>query len=154
MRASVLLLLSCSAFAAGADDVVTRSDALTVDVIPSVRRLAMGLEGDLWLLPLRGGEAERLVDGNGALFGPRWSPDGTRLLYQSRSNDGDALWVMDLSTGESRPLGDRHRQDPAWHPDGDRIVFAADRHGTGLDLWETDIATGLAWRLTRDAADE
>lgn len=154
MRASVLLLLFCAAFAAGADDVVTRSDALTVDVIPSVRRLAMGLEGDLWLLPLRGGEAERLVDGNGALFGPRWSPDGTRLLYQSRSDDGDALWVMDLSTGESRPLGDGHRQDPAWHPDGDRIVFAADRHGSGLDLWETDVATGLAWRLTRDSADE
>ena len=27
-----------------------------------------------------------------------------------------------------------HSQDASWHPDGDRIVFASDRHGSGLDL--------------------
>ena len=114
----------------------------------------MGLAGDIWVLPAGGGEATRLVDSNARLYGPRWSPGGTRLLYQSRSTDGDAIWVTDLASGESKRLGDQHRQDAAWHPDGERVVFAADQHGTGLDLWETDVDTGLAWRITRDPGDE
>jgi hypothetical protein len=154
MRASLLLIASLAAVVAEGNEFVTRSDALTLDVAPSGDRIAMGLAGDIWVLPAQGGEATRLVDSNASLFGPRWSPRGTRLLYQSRSRDGDAIWVTDLASGESKRLGEQHRQDAAWHPDGERIVFAADQHGTGLDLWETDVATGLAWRMTRDPGDE
>lgn len=45
-------------------------------------------------------------------------------------------------------------QHPAWHPDGDRVVFSSARGDTGFDLWELDIATGLTWRLSSLAGDE
>jgi hypothetical protein len=139
---------------AAANEFITQSDQLDVDASPGSGGFVMGLEGDLWLLPPRGGEATRLIYGNDRLFRPRWSPDGTRLSYHSGSSEGTALWTFELSSGETRRLGDHHRQDAAWHPDGDRIAFAADRHGTGLDIWETDVATSLAWRITRDPGDE
>ncbi len=43
---------------------------------------------------------------------------------------------------------------PEWHPDQQRIVYARDRTGHGFDLWETDLATGLHWRLTDTPGDE
>src|SRR5690606_12434699 len=45
-------------------------------------------------------------------------------------------------------------QHPDWHPDGDRIVFSSKRHDTGFDLWQMDLGTGRASRLTRHAGDE
>jgi serine/threonine protein kinase/Tol biopolymer transport system component len=44
-------------------------------------------------------------------------------------------------------------RQPAFSPDGQRIVFSSDRSG-GVDLWALDLATGGVRRLTFDAADD
>jgi Tol biopolymer transport system component len=46
----------------------------------------------------------------------------------------------------------RDRQ-PAFSPDGRRILFTSDRSGS-LDLWSLELATGAVRRLTFDAADD
>jgi dipeptidyl aminopeptidase/acylaminoacyl peptidase len=46
-------------------------------------------------------------------------------------DDQDAhLWLVDVATGEARPLvvGATPEAAPAWSPDGSRIAFAANRH--------------------------
>ena len=45
--------------------------------------------------------------------------------------------------------------DPTFSPDGQLVVYASDRAGSGgLDIWRHQIATGEAVRLTTDLADE
>ncbi len=60
------------------------------------------------------------------------SPDGTHaVLVRSTSPSESALWLVDLARASASPLtAGRGRNDsPVWSPDGNRIVFAADRDG-------------------------
>jgi len=59
----------------------------------------------------------------------------------------DHLLSRSLTGG---PTVDRQ---PAFSPDGRRVVFSSDRSGS-LDLWSLDVATGAVSRLTFDAADD
>ena len=78
---------------------------------------------------------------------PRVSPDGRRVAYISDrdSTDGDVdLWVADLPgaggsrrTQRSRLTRVRGTEgNPAWAPDGTRVVFYAQREGAG-SVWVT-----------------
>jgi len=133
---------------------------LSVDVSRVDGRIAMNLDGNIWTMPESGGLARRHTDGITPATRPRWSPDGRRILYQLNTHDGAQIWQLDAGQNAGQNSAQRisatgqHNQDGAWHPQGERIVYASDRHDTGLDLWETDLPTGLSWRLTQHVGDE
>ncbi|WP_405577922.1 amidohydrolase family protein [Streptomyces sp. NBC_01092] len=95
----------------------------------------------LWTLRPDGSGLRRLTDGPWDDRGPAWSPDGTRIAFASERG-GDTVtgapyrvWIVDLSTGELTQLTGRPGQegpgqdgrwedfDPAWSPDGERVLF-------------------------------
>ncbi len=59
---------------------------------------------------------------------PRWSPDGTRLLFisnrQSPEEDEARLYLLPVAGGEALPLGDLAGEltQPAWAPDGRTVA--------------------------------
>ena len=154
-RHVLFTLLLLWATGAAADETVTRGGNLAVDVADD-GRLAIDLFGELWTVPLAGGNAAKILDDDGGVARPRWSPDATRLVYAANGNGRRGLRVHSLGDGTTRELTDGRFLDlhPAWHPDGERIVFASDRRDSGLDIWEADLATGLLWRLTSRRGDE
>ncbi len=92
---------------------------------------------------------------------PRWSPDGTRLVFasnrahyegptpESGTPDFD-LWVVAADgSGRRRLTSDpANESDPAWDADGRSIVFSSDRDSRG-DLYRVALDTGATTRLTR-----
>ncbi len=84
---------------------------------------------------------------------PAFSPDGTQIAFRSSREDG-GLFVMG-ATGESARRLTTFGWNPAWSPDGNKLVFAAepisrtpfDRPTTSA-LWTVEIATGELTRLT------
>ncbi|WP_172381627.1 amidohydrolase family protein [Streptomyces sp. MNP-20] len=103
----------------------------------------------LWTLRADGTDLRRRTDGPWDDRGPAWSPDGTRIAFASeRGGDpvaGSAyrIHVLDLRTGEltrvtgvpgqDGPLQDGRWEDfdPAWTPDGARILFVRAKAVTG-----------------------
>jgi len=119
-------------------------------------RLAIDLLGGIWVLPASGGNAEPVTSGLLPAKRPRWSPDGGTIVYEAHSAERNSLRLYVFANNEVQALGDDRYSDQHadWHPDGDRVVFASQRHDSGLDLWELDIATGLSWRISYLPGDE
>jgi Tol biopolymer transport system component len=60
---------------------------------------------------------------------PRWSPDGTRLVFEtygSTPGGPNAIFVVNADGTGRRRLTEGPDQNPAWSPDGKWIIF--DRH--------------------------
>ncbi len=76
----------------------------------------------IWVKPA-GGEARELALGGGSQSRPRFSPDGSRLAYQS----GGQVWICDLAGGERHPLTSLSggASGQAWSPDGRWIAFVS-----------------------------
>ena len=64
---------------------------------------------------------------------PSWSPDGRRLVFESRRHGNVELYVIDVDgTGERRLTHSRanvENSHPSWSPDGGSIVFDSFRGG-------------------------
>ena len=152
----VTVAMLASAVPAAGLDVLTSGKHLAADISAVHGRIAIDLDGSIWVLPENGGRAMRLAESAYPLAQPRWAPDGGSILYQARTAEASQLWLVGIGTRQQRQLSKpgHHDQDGSWHPDGQRIVFASDRHGNGLDLWEMDLPTGLEWRLSDYPGDE
>ena len=136
--------------------VLSQGTNISADVSPTDQRVAMDLLGSLWVVPAKGGPAQIVSDSLLPVHRPRWSPDGTSILYQASSARGSSLHLLQLEQRESTSLsnGVFPDQQGSWHPDGRRIIFSSERHGRGLDLWEKDLETGLSWRISHHPGDE
>lgn len=58
---------------------------------------------------------------------PCWSPDGTKIAFQSGDFSNSKIWVMDADGSNPRQLTTSpdsfYDMDPAWSPDGEKIAF-------------------------------
>jgi len=113
-----------------------------------------GNQWDIWIR-FPDGSMSRAASGPGNDRSPAWSPDGSAIVFTSdRSPDNEDrtenkdLWVVDLSTmdGQETPIARRLTTspaadiDPAWSPDGSRIVYASNPTGQ-FDLFSIDVST-------------
>ena len=114
-------------------DIDTRSGTwMSVDVSPDGRRLVFDLLGDLYTLPIAGGEAQPLTHSIAWEMQPRWSPDGRRIAFISDAGGGDNVWVMNADGSGARAVTKedyRLLYTPTWSPDGQYI--AARKHFSG-----------------------
>lgn len=66
-----------------------------------------------------------LLDGSTSDYQPNWSPDGTKIAFNSNRNGGNEIWIYDLLANPStQPTLVTEGSGPAWSPDGQYIAFA------------------------------
>lgn len=80
----------------------------------------------LWIVNADGSGHRQLVEGSSETA-PRWSPDGTRLLFRSNRDGQMQLWTLQLATGALARVTSATRAPSGgtWSPDGRRIAFTA-----------------------------
>ncbi|NIT57507.1 MAG: hypothetical protein GWN00_15145, partial [Aliifodinibius sp.] len=68
---------------------------MNLDVSPDGSQIVFDLLGDIYLLPIEGGQASLIRGGHAYEIQPRFSPDGSKILFTSDAGGGDNIWVMD-----------------------------------------------------------
>ena len=103
---------------------------MSLDVSPDGKQIVFDLLGDLYLLPITGGEARRLTNGLPWDCQPRFSPDGKQIAFISDRNGSDNLWLVNVDGTGAKKVSDETDDalgSPAWSPDGSYLV--ARRYG-------------------------
>ncbi len=79
-----------------------------------------GTHSNLWMIDVATGEQRPLTSGNNSNFSPRWSPDGSKLLYVSTEEGGAQLWMRWMDTGQTAKISNLTASPGAvtWSPDG------------------------------------
>jgi dipeptidyl aminopeptidase/acylaminoacyl peptidase len=81
---------------------------------------------NIWLAPVDGGKPIQITRSGKDSY-PRWSPDGTRLVFVSARNDKPQVYILPLTApgGEPRALTslENGAASPEWSPDGSRLAF-------------------------------
>jgi Tol biopolymer transport system component len=74
---------------------------------------------------------------------PSWSPDSTKLAFTSIRTGNWDLWMVDLTTGQTKQLTNHSAADvaPAWSPDGSRLAFLS-AEGGAWAVHVLDLASG------------
>lgn len=86
---------------------------------------------------------------------PRFSPDGSHVVFVSRRTKNNDIWVMKVDGGLQTQLSTDPKDDenPCYSPDGKFIVFASKRTGN-FDIWVMNSDGTNPRQLTTGQADE
>lgn len=122
----------------------------------------------IYLVPVDGGEAQRLGELEGSLSSPEWSPDGSTIAVLRTDEDSEdeqkrkkeekddpivfeedahnaRLWLIDVESGKARCLtfGKRSIWSFAWTPDGTKIALVT----TPLNAINTIFQKTQLWQM-------
>ncbi len=124
-----------------------------------------GAGNQIWIIPVRGGEAEKVTEEDAGVASFRWSPDARRIAYVVRDTPQDKadrdkrkkdrfdaivvdsdfiyshVWTIALGTKEKKRVseGTFSASDPQWSPDGAWIAYTRTKAGAQESAF-TDIS--------------
>jgi Tol biopolymer transport system component len=121
--------------------------------------------GGMTIASLDGSDVRAIEPPEGfAYCAPRWSPDGSMLVFQRRAalgTDVGNLFLYDVATGEVTQITSLGLDDaswwflsPIWSPEGDRIFYHLPRSAgatTTWDIWSVPATGGDPRRELRNA---
>lgn len=123
---------------------------MSLDVSPDGQTIAFDMLGDIYTLPIAGGEATAINSGLAWSIQPRFSPDGSEIAFISDAGGGDNIWIMNPDGSEAHQLTHedfRLLNNPYWSPDG--RFLAARKHFTT----QRSLGTGEIWLYHRNGGN-
>jgi Tol biopolymer transport system component/imidazolonepropionase-like amidohydrolase len=134
---------------------------MDLDVSRDGQNLVFSLLGDLYTLPITGGNAQRITSGPAWDVQPRFSPDGSEIAFTSDRAGGNNLWRAKRDgSGATQVTKEDYRllNNPAWTPDGQYLVgrkhFTSERSLGAGELWMFHKTGGAGLQLTKKKNDQ
>ena len=96
--------------------------------------------------------AERLIASSREQHGAKYSPDGTRIVFDSNRTGSNEIWVSDADGSDAVELtsfGVLQTASASWSPDGKRIAFDS-RVGGEANIYIVDPLGGTPKKLNID----
>jgi len=135
----------------------TEGSWLSLDTHPSGEKLVFELLGDLYTLPLDGGEATRITHGMAFDSQPRYGPEGERIVFVSDRSGSEQVWILNRSEEDTTQVssGDNLRfHSPEWTPSGDYVIASRQTSlGDAATPWLYHVEGGTGTPLV-DGSDD
>ena len=109
---------------------------MSLDVSPDGKTIAFDFMGDIFTMPIVGGKPTQFTKGMAFDSHPKYSPDGTKILFVSDRSGGENIWWFSLDRKDSLQVTKAnidHYQSAEWTPDGNYIIGS--RGTRNLKLW-------------------
>jgi len=129
---------------------------MSVDVSPDGKSIMFDLLGDIYEIPIGGGEAKSLTSGIPWDEQPRYSPDGKKIAFTSDRGGGDNIWIAGRDGSNPKPVTKetfRLLNSPTWTPDGQYIAarkhFTSTRSAGAGEIWLYHWTGGEGLQMTK-----
>jgi Tol biopolymer transport system component len=126
---------------------------ISLDVSPDGKTIAFELLGDIYTLPIAGGEA-KLIDGGMAFDSqPRFSPDGKWIAFLSDRDGNENVWIMRADGSDAKQLSrdaSGEFASPSWSPDGNYVLVSKAAFGIAtFEIWMYHVQGGSGVQITK-----
>lgn len=113
---------------------------ISLDVSPDGQTIIFELLGDLYAMPIAGGEATPLVTGMGFQTQPTFSPDGSQVAFISDQDGAENLYVANADGTKAKKLSKSSNNgdmmSPEWSADGNYVYVSVLPGGIGAnEIW-------------------
>lgn len=119
---------------------------MSLDVSPDGKTIAFDFLGDIFTMLINGGKPTQFTKGLAFDSHPKFSPDGTKLLFVSDRSGGENIWWFTLDKSDSLQVtkgNTDHYQSGEWTPDGNYIVSSRGTRNLKLWLFHKDGGAGV-----------
>jgi Tol biopolymer transport system component len=121
---------------------------MSLDVAPDGKTIVFELLGDLYEMPITGGEAHCIACGLPFDSQPVYSPNGRSIAFVSDRSGNDNLWISAQDGSNPRQISNLDDNtvfiSPAWSPDGSAIY---------VSRFKPDINAFELWRYPIDSSN-
>jgi imidazolonepropionase-like amidohydrolase/Tol biopolymer transport system component len=139
---------------------VSEGTWMNLDISPDGKTLVFDLLGDIYSMAVEGADAVLIHGGPAMESKPRFSADGSQLLYLSDRGGSDNLWVSAADGSNARQVS-RETVNllaaPAWSPDCDyaaAVKFYSDlSRSRATEIWLYHLAGGQGRLLVETPAN-
>lgn len=124
----------------------TRFTWSDVDVSPDGRTLVFHSLGDIYTVPVEGGDARALTADAAWHLQPTFSPDGRQIAFVSDRDGAENIWLMNADGSDPKPVTSERENllhNPAFSPDGEFIAARKAYHS------RRSIPAGSIWLYHR-----
>jgi imidazolonepropionase-like amidohydrolase/Tol biopolymer transport system component len=134
---------------------------MNLDVSPDGQTIVFDMLGDIYSIPITGGNAKVLRSGIPFELQPRFSPDGKSISFTSDAGGGDNIWVMDANGSNATQITKekfRLLNNAVWTADGNYLVarkhFTSGRSLGAGEMWQYHKTGGSGIQLTKRKNDQ
>jgi len=124
MRKPIILLLLLLLFAAAALSANQPMFAKDPSISPDGDNVCFEYDGDLWIVPFRGGDARRLTSTEASEWGPQWSPDGKLIAFNSNREGLVLPYTIPAEGGSATPIIRESYTVVEWYSDSTALLAA------------------------------
>lgn len=113
---------------------------------PDAKKISFSCYGDIWVVGVSGGKAERLTVSSGYEGRSYWSPDNKWIAFQADQWGSDDIYVIAADgSSPARRMTYYSTYDVlyGWTPDSKNIIFTSHRHTLRPVLYKVSIHAGL-----------
>lgn len=128
---------------------------MSLDVSPDGKTIVFDMLGDIYSMPINGGEAKVLRTGFPYEVQPRFSPDGKKISFTSDAGGGDNIWTMNADGSDAKQITKENYRllnNAVWTPDGQYLIvrkhFSSTRSLGAGEMWLYHISGGEGLQLT------
>lgn len=109
-------------------------------ISPDGNQVCFVFDDDLWIVPFKGGIAHRITNTPAREWGPKWSPDGTMIAFNSDRDGGSYPYIISAEGGQAKLIIAGSYSIHDWYNDSEHLLVTKSNFEYGSSFFKLSLS--------------